>query len=96
MSHPYKFHKLIQIIPNIFSSSHAYVGGAVVITAASAAAIFRSPALLNLIFRTPGLSVIVAVMIATLMIGHIIFKTAQLKLKCSLLQLSVNVGKFNK
>lgn len=42
-------------------STYAYFGGSVAITAASAAAVFRSPALLNLISRTGWVSLVAAI-----------------------------------
>lgn len=48
-------------------STYAYFGGSVAITAVSAAAIFRSPALLNLVSRTGWVSLIatIALMMGT-------------------------------
>lgn len=53
-------------------STYAYFGGSVAITAASAAAIFRTPALLNLVSRTGWVSLIatIALMMGTGMVAR--------------------------
>lgn len=53
-------------------STYAYFGGSVAITAASAAAIFRSPALLNLMSRNGWVSIIatIALMMGTGMVAR--------------------------
>lgn len=56
-----------QYVKERIHSTYAYFGGSVVLTAASAAAIFRSPTLLNLVSRGGWVSLIVsmAAMIGT-------------------------------
>lgn len=53
-------------------STYAYFGGSVAITAASAAAIFRSPRLFNLVSRTGWISLIatIALMMGTGMVAR--------------------------
>lgn len=61
-----------QYVRDRIHSTYAYFGGSVAITAASAAAVFRTPALLNMMARTGWVSILVtmAAMIGSGMVAR--------------------------
>jgi FtsH-binding integral membrane protein len=61
-----------QYVKERIQNTYAYFGGSVVLTAASAAAIFRSPTLFNLVSRSGWVSLCVtmAAMIGSSMVAH--------------------------